>query len=267
MSVEPADLDPDDWDAFRSDAHRMLDAIIDYTRDIRARPVWQKMPDAVRARFNDKLPRSGQELGAVCNEFLNFILPYANGNPHPRFMGWVQGGGNPAGIVADMLAAGLNDNLGGRDHAAILVERQVVRWMADLFSLPQSAGGLLVTGSSIANFMAVLIARVHAVGPAVRRAGVGSCRLAAYTSTAAHGCISRAMDMAGLGSDALRLVPTDASGRMRTGILQQTIESDRAANFVPVLIIATAGTVDIGAIDDLSDLGALCRRGADLAAH
>ncbi|MDQ2803556.1 MAG: pyridoxal-dependent decarboxylase, partial [Pseudomonadota bacterium] len=217
------DLDPADWHAFRAQAHRMLDEIIDYTEGIRAGPVWRPMPAEVRDGFRAPLPREPQGLTAACDEFLGTVLPYTTGNVHPRFMGWVHGGGNPAGIVADMLAAGLNANLGGRDHAPIDVERQVIRWMAECLGLSPTAGGLLVTGTSAANLIAVLIARTQALGTAVRRQGVAGARLVAYTSAAVHGCVPRAIDMAGFGTDALRRVPTDSADRIDVAALADAI--------------------------------------------
>ena len=252
-------LDPPDWEAFRAAAHASLDRILDYTRDIRDRSVWQAMPAALRRELSAPVPRGAADLADVAAEFERLILPYATGNVHPRFMGWVHGGGNPAGIVGEMLAAGLNANLGGRDHAPIEVERQVVRWMADLFDMPQTAGGLLVTGTSAANLIAVLIARAHAVD-GIRRAGVAGTGLVAYASAAVHLCVGRAMDMAGLGSEALRLIAIDAAGRMLIPALAEAIAADRAAGLHPFVVVGTAGSVDIGAIDDLSGLAALCRR-------
>jgi aromatic-L-amino-acid/L-tryptophan decarboxylase len=107
----------------------MLDDILDYVELLRERPVWQPIRDRVRARFRAPLPTAPADLAAVHQEFMRDILPYSTGNSHPGFMGWVHGGGNPAGMLAEMLAAGLNANLGGRDHAPIEVERQIVRWV------------------------------------------------------------------------------------------------------------------------------------------
>ena len=121
----------------------MLDDMFDYLEHIRERPVWQPMPGDVRAKFRSDLPVAPMELSAVHDEFMRDILPYSNGNVHPGFMGWVHGGGNAAGMLAEMLAAGLNANLGGRDHAPIEVERQIVRWMIELFGFPKTASGLL----------------------------------------------------------------------------------------------------------------------------
>jgi glutamate/tyrosine decarboxylase-like PLP-dependent enzyme len=255
-------LDPSDWLDFRTQAHRMLDDILEYVENIRERPVWQPIPDEVRSRFRGDLPEEPSELAAVHEEFMRYVLPYSTGNVHPGFMGWVHGGGTPIGIVAEMLAAGLNANLGGRDHIPIEVERQIVRWMRRIFGFPESASGLFVTGTSLANLIGVLIARDAELGFEVRCAGVAgsSKRLAAYTSVAAHSCIAKAMDIAGVGSDALRLIPVDSRHRMDVRALESAIEADRRAGLTPFLVVGTAGTVDTGAIDNLDALASLCRR-------
>ena len=129
-------LDPQDWDEIRAQGHRMLDDMFDYAADIRDRPVWQPIPDEVRARFRENLPREPSDLGEVYREFADFIVPYATGNVHPGFMGWVHGGGTAVGMLAEMLAAGLNANLGGRDHIPIEVERQIVEWTRQMFGFP-----------------------------------------------------------------------------------------------------------------------------------
>ena len=152
---------------------------------------------------------------AVYADFQRLVQPYATGNLHPRFMGWVHGGGNPVGMLAELLAGGLNANLGGRDHAPIEIERQVIAWAAEMLGFPDDASGVLVTGTSIANLIGVLVARSASLGPSVRRDGVGGAGLVAYTSAAAHGCLPRAMEMAGLGHDALRMIACDDQGRMR----------------------------------------------------
>src|SRR6202162_6499092 len=166
--VEGRTLDPSDWKGFRTQAHRMLDVILDYVENIRERPVWQPIPDQVRSRFRGDLPQTRCELTDVHQEFMRYILPFATGNVHPGFMGWVHGGGTPVGILAEMLAAGLNANLGGRDHIPIEVERQIVRWMQRIFGFPESATGLFVTGTSLANLIGILIARDTELGFEVR---------------------------------------------------------------------------------------------------
>jgi aromatic-L-amino-acid decarboxylase len=174
-------------------------------------------------------------------------------------MGWVHGGGTAVGMLAEMLAAGLNANLGGRDHIPIEVERQIVEWTRAMFGFPHGASGIFVTGTSMANLMAVLVARTAALGPSVRQRGIADQGLTAYTSTAAHGCIRQALDLAGFGSDALRCIGVDRSHRIDVAALRERIALDRAAGLTPFLVVGSAGTVDIGAIDDLQALASLCR--------
>ena len=251
-------LDPDDWPEARLQAHRMLDDMLNHLEGLRAGPVWQPMPDAVRASFDTPLPMEPSPLEDVHQAFLHHVLPYGTGNLHPGFMGWVHGGGNLAGMLGEMLAGGLNANLGGRDHAPIEVERQVLRWVRRIFGFPDTASGLFVTGTSMANFMGLLVARQTAL--AGLPAEANQAGLVAYASAAVHGCVPRAMDMAGLGRGALRLVPVDGDGRIRLDALEVAIAEDRVRGLRPFLVVGTAGTVDTGAVDDLTGLADLAAR-------
>jgi aromatic-L-amino-acid/L-tryptophan decarboxylase len=255
-------LDPEDWSSFRTQAHRMLDDALDYVEHIRQRPVWQPISDDVRSRFREDVPTEPSDLSNVHEEFRRYILPYSTGNVHPGFMGWVHGGGTPVGVMAEMLAAALNANLGGRDHIPIEVERQILRWMQGIFGFPESATGLFVTGSSLANLIGVLIARDTELGFEVRCSGVaaGSKRLIAYASSEAHSCIGKALDISGIGSDALRLIPIDGRHRMNLEALKKAIDEDRSSGLTPFLVVGTAGSVDTGAVDNLDAMAGICRR-------
>jgi aromatic-L-amino-acid/L-tryptophan decarboxylase len=255
-------LDPSDWQSVRAQGHRMLDDILDYVEHIRERPVWQPIPDDVRAHFRTVAPVAATDLAAVHDEFMRYILPFATGNTHPGFMGWVHGGGNVPGMLAEMLAAGLNANLGGRDHVPIEVERQIVQWVRQFFGFPETASGLFVTGTSMANLLGVLVARTATLGVGVRRHGVAAehSRLTAYTSAASHGCVAQAMDLSGIGTEQLRVISTNRNQQIDLGELERAIAADRHAGFTPFLVIGTAGTVDIGAIDDLAGLSRIARR-------
>ena len=253
-------LDPQDWQATRALGHRMLDEMIDWLSTTRERPVWRHMPAEARAAFRVPIPAAGSPMEAIYKDFQRLILPYSSANEHPRMMGWVNGGGSAAGLLAELLTGIFNVNCGGRDHAAIEVERQVIAWAAEMLGLPAATSGVLLTGSSMANMVAVLVARRAALGDEVRCRGVLSAPLTAYASAAAHGCIPRAMDMAGLGSDALRLIPTDENHRLRLDLLSEAIAADRAAGKMPFLVVGTAGTVDCGAIDDLAAVGDIAAR-------
>jgi glutamate/tyrosine decarboxylase-like PLP-dependent enzyme len=252
-------LDPDDWSNVRALGHQMMDDMIDHLAGLRDIPVWQKMPDTVRDSFKKPLPVEGTDITALYQTFTETIRPYVTGNTHPRFMGWVHGGGNPVSMLAELLAGAMNANCGGRDHSGIAVERQVIAWAAAMMGMPPSTGGVLLTGSSMANFVALLCARQVALDSQARLNGIGNTQLTAYASTAAHRCIPGAMDMAGIGTAALRLIPTDTEHRIDISLLRAAISEDVAAGKQPFLIIGTAGSVDVGAIDDLAAI-------ADIAA-
>lgn len=253
-------LDPADWTALRALGHRMMDDMIDRLAGIRDEKIWQPMPAAVRAGFQAALPDAGIGAAAAYDRFLATVAPYASGNAHPRFMGWVQGGGNPVGMLAELLAGALNENCGGRDHVGLAVERQVIAWSAAMLGLPAASGGLLVTGSSIANFIALLCARRRHLGEAVRRNGSAGTDLVGYAQSGVHRCVPGAFDMAGLGTDALRRIPTDADYRIDLKTLEARIIADRGAGHEPFLLVGTAGAVDVGAIDDLAGMADVAAR-------
>jgi glutamate/tyrosine decarboxylase-like PLP-dependent enzyme len=253
-------LDPEDWPAFRAQSHRALDDALDFLENLRSRPAWRDVPESVQAAIDEPLPRSGSPFSDVYQAFRENVLPYDSGNVHPRFFGWVQGGGTPAGVIAELLAATMNSNVGGRKHAAVFVERAVIRWCADAFGLPENASGVMTIGASAANLIAILVARSAELGPRVREEGVGDSRLVGYASSATHSCVRRGFEVSGLGSAALRVLPTDALQRLDPVTLTRAIEADRAAGYRPFLVVGNAGTVDVGAIDPLDQLADVARR-------
>ena len=258
-------LDPvgDQWDEFRALAHRMVDDMIDHLSTLREQPAWQEMPPAVRASFDEPLPRSGEGAAAAYEEFRQRVLPYPNGNLHPRFFGWVQGSGTPLGMMADMLASGLNPHLAGLNQAPALVEHQVIAWLAELMGFPRGSSGLFVTGGTMANIIGLAVARfasARAAGYDVRETGVhGLPRLVFYGSTETHGWARKGAELLGLGNASYRRIGVDAEHRIDLRALANAVADDRAAGHLPICVIGTAGTVNIGATDDLRALGDYCR--------
>ncbi len=255
-------LDPDDWPSFRKQGHDMLDDMFDYLEQLREQPVWQGLSPAQRETFKQPLCNDSSDLAEAHTTFMKTILPYAVGNTHPGFMGWVHGGGTPVGMLAEMLAAGLNANVGGRDQAPIELEKQLLQWIKSLFSFPETANGLFVTGTSMANLISVLIARTACLGKDIRKKGLANAdrQLVAYTSVSAHISIAQAIDIAGIGSNALRMIPTNENYQMDVEALAQVIRTDIKNGFTPFFIAATVGTVDVGAIDPLSAIADLAQR-------
>jgi glutamate/tyrosine decarboxylase-like PLP-dependent enzyme len=256
--VTRASLDPSDWDAFRRTLHDAVDATVDELAAVRDGPAWRPVPEAVKVQLREPLPREGEPLEATYARFAELIAPYSTGNRHPRFFGWVHGAGTPAGVLAELLAAAMNSNVGGREHAAVYVEREVIRWFAELFGFPVNASGILTSGTSMGNLLAVVAARDAALGPRARAAGIGGARLTAYAGTGVHDSVAKALRTAGLGEDALRLVRLDDALAIDVGALRERIAADRAAGAQPFLVVATAGSVDSGAFDPLGALANLC---------
>lgn len=255
-------LDPDDWTEARAVAHEIVDFAVGHLSGVRDRPVWQEMPPDIRAAFDRPLPQGPTPLTEVFRDAADTLLRYPMGNIHPRFWGWYMGSGNFTGALGDFLAAIDGSNLGGGNTAAAAVDRQVVGWLKAMMGFPDSASGTLTSGGSMANMVALTVARNAMAGIDVRSEGVTSLPqpLRFYASDQAHSCHQKAMETLGLGSRALRLVPTDGDFRMDIAAFETAIAEDRAAGWRPACVIATAGTTNTGAMDDLRAIAAICRR-------
>lgn len=254
MSDDPeTGLDPKDWAAFRKTAHALLEAAIDKMEQAREGRVWTPFPADMKAAFDQPLPAEGLDDSALAGRLAE-LLPYGVGNTHPRFFGWVHGSGTPQNLLAEIAGAAINANAGGRDHGAIHVERQVIRWCRELFGFPETASGLIVSGTSLATVVALKVARDVRLGFANRKTGLSGARLVGYASAEAHACNPRAFDILGLGADALRKIPVNDRFEMDIAALRAAIAADRAGGFEPFVIIGTAGTVNAGATDPLTEL-------------
>lgn len=206
---EELGLDPEEWQAFRGEAHAALDEMIDYLKDVGARKVWRPLPDEVRARLRTSYPEKPLGLAATLEEFRRDVLPYPTGNIHPRFWSWVCGSGSPVGMLADLLASGMNClTLGFDDSSAAQVELQVLDWFKELFGFPQRSSGLLVSGGSLANLVSVAVGQTAKCGYDIRTLGLnppGRPRLVAYASTATS-------EGVGTRGDRLGSLPQDPCG-------------------------------------------------------
>jgi aromatic-L-amino-acid/L-tryptophan decarboxylase len=259
--AEPPSLDPPDWEHARALLHAAADRCIEQLRDIRAhpwRPVDARLLDAIRL---DAAAR-GHGLDDAVERMVGATLPFHSGNVHPGFFGWVQGTGNVAALVAELIAATMNSNCGGRDHGAVYVEREVIRWCAGCFGLPDTTGGVFVSGTSQATVLALAAARQQALGDESRRGGLsGSVPLALYAADGSHSAIGKALELVGIGSRMLRTVPVDAgTGGMDLAALAALVADDRAAGVRPFCVVGTAGSAGVGAFDPLDELATFCTR-------
>ncbi len=254
-------LDPEDWSGFRALAHRAVDDLVDRMEHRRAEPVWQPMPPEVREAFATPLPHHGVGADAAYVEVMERVAPYSMGNDHGRFWGWYMGAGNPVGSLADLVASVLNPNLGGGDHAPVAMEQQVVRWCAEAAGYPTSASGLLVSGASEANLVGLAVARSARLGPRVRTDGLaGTGPVAVYASEEVHSCHRKSCELLGLGDAALRRLPVRDDLTLDVAALEEAVAADRAAGILPLAVIATAGTINSGAVDDLHAVADVAER-------
>lgn len=255
-------LDPKDWKEIRELGHRMLDDMLDYLSTVRDKPAWQLVPENVKAHFRESLPTGPSDSAAVYEEFVQNVLPYTNGNRHPRFWGWVQGNGTVLGMLADMLASGMNPHMAGFDQAPKLVEQQVLAWLTQLMGMPEETSGILLGGGSMANITGVVVARHAKAGFNVRELGLQETdqpKLVMYGSTETHGWAQKAAELMGLGNRAFHRVPVDDQFRINIDALRQAVDEDKRAGHRPFCVIGNAGTVNTGAIDDLVGLAQFCR--------
>ena len=259
--AQPETLDPQDWAAMRALAHTMVDDAFEWLETLSQRPVWQPMPDSVKQHFDSPAPKGPSDPAAVYDDFKRNILPYPMGNPHPRFWAWYMGSGTVMGALADFLAAVINPNLGGGNHVANYVEAQVISWLRDMIGFPGGASGLLTSGGSMANFIALAVARNARGGTDVHHRGVRSASgpLVAYASREVHSCMRKAVETLGLGSEGLQLIRTKADYTIDVDALALQITADREAGKVPFCVVANAGTINSGAVDDLQALADLCQ--------
>lgn len=254
-------LDPQDWDEIRRLAHRMVDDGITRLEGLRDGPVWRPMTQTLRDDFAGPVPQDPEPLADVYADVADKVWPHAMGNNHPRFWAWYMGAGSFTGALADFLAALDGSNLGGGDTGANLVDRQVTEWLRRMMGFPDGASGTLVSGGSMANIIGLMAARNAMAGVDLHHDGLAEMQqpLRYYASDQVHHCHLKAMNLLGLGGQALCRIPSDDHYRMDIKALKTAITADRAYGLKPACVIATAGSTNTGSIDDLPSLADLCR--------
>jgi aromatic-L-amino-acid decarboxylase len=262
----PLAIDPE---TFRALAHRLADRVADGLAGVPHGKITPgETPEQVKAALGlgGRLPERGQDPGTLLDRAGSLLFEHSLFNGHPRFFGYITASPAPIGILADFLASAVNPNCGGSmlSPAATQIEVEVIRWVAQFLGYPDDCGGVLVSGGNMANFVGFWTARAamaQRLGWDVRAQGAaaqGAPRLVAYTSAETHTWIQKAADLSGLGTDAVRWIPTDADLRMDLDALRAAIAADRAAGFAPFLVVGTAGSVSTGAVDPLPALADLC---------
>jgi aromatic-L-amino-acid decarboxylase len=254
-------LDPE---SFRALGHELVDELTTLLEELdspASRPVVpeQTVADVQAALADTPLPDEGAPAEEVLRDTVRLVLDRSLLVGHPRFWGYVVGAPAPLGILGDLLASGVNPNVGGWALSPIAteIERQTVRWIGELLDYP-TADGILVSGGNMANFVGFLAARRARAPWDVAADGTGAQALRVYCSAETHTWINKAADMFGLGTSAIRWIETDDEQRMSTDALRAAIAADRAAGGLPFLVVGTAGSVTTGAVDPLPELRRIC---------
>ena len=257
-AVKEESLDPQDWAELKKLGNVMVNDMVNFLQTIREQPVWTKPPQSVKNSFKSPLPHSSMQLGEVYDEFKQNILPYYLGNIHPRYWSWVMGTGTAQSMLAEMLAAGMNCNVGIGDQAPMYVDKQVIDWCKQMMNFPSESSGALVSSASVANLNALIVAR-NSVSSSIRRSGINEQnKMVIYASTETHSCIQKAAEIIGIGSDGVRKVRVNDKYEMDTVHLQELIEEDKKDGNIPFCVVANAGTVNTGAIDPLDKIFWIC---------
>jgi glutamate/tyrosine decarboxylase-like PLP-dependent enzyme len=252
-------------DEFRSLGHDLVDRIARFLASTRGRPVSPgETPDEVRAALNATLalPEDGTHASALLNHAGDLLFDHSLFNGHPRFYGYITSSAAPVGMLAELLGAAVNANVGAwkLSPMATEMEAQTIRWLAQFIGYPADCGGLLLSGGNVANLTCFLAARAAKVGWDARKQGVAAGpALLVYASKETHTWIQKTADMTGLGTDAIRWIGVDNQQRMDLAALEAQYTRDIEEGYLPFLVVGTAGTVSTGAVDPLPSLAAFCQ--------
>lgn len=253
-------LEPTDWAAFERLLVRLATDVRQSLEQIGEGPVWQRPPQDVRDAFDARLPVEGEGAEAVYEQFKTVLQPYVVGNRHPDYLGWVVGSGIPSSMIGEWLAALVNSVPTLFDDSSVLTELQVLRWLKQSVGMPDTCSGILTTGVSESTLIALRVATYAALGEQVKTHGVARAADTPvfYLSDETHDCARKAIQILGFGSDHIRTIATDDAFQMRVDDLERAIREDVQAGRKPVAVIATIGTVNTGACDDIDAIADVC---------
>lgn len=266
MSIEEFEtLDPSP-EKFRDAGYRAVDMMAEHYAQIDEVSV---LPDATPAEverlFDEPLPESGTDLQSVMDAWEERVYPYAAHEGSPRWYGYVMGSGTPVGALASALAASVNMNAGGwvGGPSATEIERQCIRWLAEMIGYPTDCGGVLTSGGTMANHSALFAALQEANDFETQAEGlVGLDDTKGFTlyesAHEGHSSVNRVAEMIGIGSSAIRSVPDDEHYRMDPDALVSMIESDIEAGYTPFAVVAQVGSINVSAIDPLDAIADIC---------
>jgi len=255
-------LDPKDWEEQRNIGHQIIDDMIEHLKNIREKPVWQPIPLEIKDKMRKPIPKEHQKISVIYNDIREMIIPYTLGNTHPCFWGWVVGTGTLFGAYGDLIASALNQPSGGLEHIANYVEYQVIEWVKEMLAYDPQASGLITRGASMASLVGLTVARNLKTGYNVREKGLQSlnAKITYYCSTEGHSCLQKAVELLGIGSQNFRRIPVTEDFQINIEELKKAISKDKQNGYKPICIIGNLGTVNTGAVDDLTTLADIAKK-------
>jgi len=245
-----------DREDMRALGYRVIDMLIEHWEELPQKPATRKASRAtMEARLRESLPEHGANALEILDQLERDVFSHIMHLDHPRFFAFVPSPSNFVGVMADALASGFNVFAGTWLEASgpAQIELVAVDWLRRACGLPDSAGGLFVSGGSMANITALAVARHIRLNDRIEGAMV-------YCSDQTHSSIERGLRILGFQNNQLRKVPSDSDFRLDASALQHAVEADRAAGQVPFSVVANAGTTNTGAIDPLPELADFCQQ-------
>jgi glutamate/tyrosine decarboxylase-like PLP-dependent enzyme len=254
------DISREAFEEISSQAERL---VFEYFAHISERPVMApNHAGKTKAAVNVELPLEGRRLEELIDE-CRTVMELSRHNGHPRFFGYVASPSTAIGAYADLIASALNANITcwRSGPAGTEIEQLVVRWLGSLIRYDEDAKGLLTSGGSMANMIALLIASRRTAGVDVSRKGLWNVEapMTIYASEEVHMSIAKAADVLGFGRDQVRLVACDERQRMRVDSLISHLKADRDRGLRPFCVVGSAGTVNTGAVDRLEEIAEVAR--------
>jgi aromatic-L-amino-acid decarboxylase len=246
---------------FRTEAHKVVDWMADYLRDIRQYPV---LPQVEPGALIDQLPSTGPEQGvamdAILDDFQKLVMPGITHWNHPRFHSYFSISASGPGILGEMIAAALNVQhmLWKASPSATELEQVTLGWLRQWWGLPPEFFGIIHDTASTASMHAILAAR-ELISPETRLSGQHS-RLILYKSEHTHNSIDKGALTVGIGKDNIRAIPADREFRMLPAQLEASIKEDLAAGHKPFCVVATLGTTSSSSVDPLSAIAEIAER-------
>lgn len=263
MRKNPVEIESEE---FRKIGYKLIDDITEFINHMDEKPVtYSKSPRQIQEKLNNgHLPEKGMSAHELMNYATDLLFNNSLFNGHPKFMGYITSSATPIGMLADLLAASLNPNVGAHilSPVASEIEKQTVQWLAEFIGVSSNYGGILVSGGNMANFTAFLAGRTAKAPKSIIEEGMSSSsqKLTVYCSKTTHTWIEKAVVLFGLGTNSIRWIPADSYNKMKNDVLEETILEDIKKGYQPMMIIGTAGDVSTGAVDDLNQIGLICEK-------